>query len=177
MVWFRERILGPEEANGVLAAAGSTQIGHSVRARELLKRPGVGARALLDAAGPDAPQLDGDVLATVEIDTKYEGYVRREAERASRLREQAEFAIPPETPFADFATLSHEARQKLTRVRPGNLAQASRIPGVSPADLQNLVMEVRRRASTGNSASAASRQKTRVGSPPSPGTTRHMSKA
>ena len=177
MVWFRERILGPEEANGVLAAAGSTQIGHSVRARELLKRPGVGARALLDAAGSDAPQLDGDVLATVEIDTKYEGYVRREAERASRLREQAEFAIPPETPFADFATLSHEARQKLTRVRPGNLAQASRIPGVSPADLQNLVMEVRRRASTGNSASAASRKTSRIGLPPSPGTTkRHMSK-
>ncbi len=177
MVWFRERVLGPEEVNAVLAAAGSTQIGHSARARELLKRPGVGARALLDAAGPDAPQLDGDVLATVEIDTKYEGYVRREAERASRLREQAEFAIPPETPFADFATLSHEARQKLTRVRPGNLAQASRIPGVSPADLQNLVMEVRRRASAGNSASSASRQTSRVGSPPTPGSTRHMSKA
>ena len=176
MAWFRERILAPEEVNGVLAAAGSAQIVHSVRARELLKRPGVGARALLDAAGSDAPQLEGDVLAAVEIDTKYEGYVRREAERASRLREQAEFAIPPETPFADFATLSHEARQKLTRVRPGNLAQASRIPGVSPADLQNLVMEVRRRASAGNSASAASRQKTRVGAPPSPGTTRHMSK-
>ncbi len=177
MAWFRERILAPEEVNGVLAAAGSAQIVQSARARELLKRPGVGARELLDAAGSDAPQLDGDVLATVEIDTKYEGYVRREAERASRLREQAEFAIPPETPFADFATLSHEARQKLTRVRPGNLAQASRIPGVSPADLQNLVMEVRRRASAGNSASAASRQTSRVGSPPSSGTTRHMSKA
>ena len=177
MAWFRERILAPEEVNGVLAAAGSAQIVHSARARELLKRPGVGARALLDVAGPDAPQLDGDVLATVEIDTKYEGYVRREAERASRLREQAEFAIPPETPFADFATLSHEARQKLTRVRPGNLAQASRIPGVSPADLQNLVMEVRRRAAAGNSASAASRQTSGVGSPPKPGITRDMSKA
>ena len=151
LVWFRERALDPEEVNGLLAAADSAPIARPVRARDLLKRPGVDAQALLDAAGSGAPALDRDVLATVQIDAKYEGYVRRETERASKLREQAEFAIPRDTPFEDLATLSFEARQKLARVRPGNLAQAGRIPGVSPADLQNLVMEVRRRASAGKS--------------------------
>ena len=88
------------------------------------------------------------MLATIEIDTKYEGYVRRELERAARLRAQADFVIPEDTPFADFVTLSIEARDKLQRIRPRSLAQAGRIPGVSPADLQNLVMEVRKMASS-----------------------------
>ena len=144
MVWFREQTLSPEAANPVLVAAGSDPVKHPKRARELLRRPRVGARSLLMAAGREAPEFDPDVLATVEIDAKYEGYVRREAERARRLREQADFAIPEDAPFSTFATLSLEARQKLTRIRPTSLAQAGRIPGVSPADLQNLVMEVRR---------------------------------
>ena len=95
------------------------------------------------------------MLATVEIDTKYEGYVRRERDRAEKLRAQAEFAIPADAPFDEFATLSHEARQKLSRLRPANLAQASRIPGVSPADLQNLVMEVRKRSWVGRAEASA----------------------
>lgn len=145
MVWFRDHVLAPEVANQVLEDVPSSPVQRRVRARELLKRPGVTARALLHAVGDEAPPLDADVLATVEIDTKYKGYVRREVDRAARLRAQADFAIPEDTPFGEFTTLSFEARQKLARIRPGNLAQASRIPGVSPADLQNLVMEVRRR--------------------------------
>ena len=145
MVWFRDHALAPGKANTVLDEVNSTRVRRPVRARVLLKRPGVTARALLRAAGTDAPSVDADVLATVEIDVKYEGYVRRERDRAARLRAQASFAIPEDTPFGEFTTLSFEARQKLARIRPANLAQASRVPGVSPADLQNLVMEVRRR--------------------------------
>ena len=143
--WFRDRAIRPDEANPVLAAADTAPIKRPVRARELLRRPGVTARALLDVAA-NAPAFNGDVLATVETDTKYAGYVRRERDRATKLRSQAEFLIPPDAPLDEFTTLSHEARQKLGRVRPANLAQASRIPGVSPADLQNLVMEVRKRS-------------------------------
>lgn len=143
--WFRGHRLAPARANRVLADANSAPIERSTRAAELLKRPGVTARSLLQAAGQEAPALHADVLATAEIDIKYEGYVRREAERAAKLRAQASFVIPEGTPFGEFKTLSHEARQKLARIRPSNIAQAGRIPGVSPADLQNLVMEVRRR--------------------------------
>ena len=65
-------------------------------------------------------------------------------DRAATLRAQAGVSIPEDAPYSSFTTLSSEARQKLARIRPGSLAQAGRIPGVSPADLQNLVMELRR---------------------------------
>ena len=145
MAWFRDRAIPPSAANPVLEAAGTTPIERPVRAQELVRRPGVTARALV-AAVDTAPAFGQDVLATIEIDTKYEGYVRRERDRAENLRAQAELVIPADTPFDELATLSHEARQKLGRIRPANLAQASRIPGVSPADLQNLVMEIRKRS-------------------------------
>jgi tRNA uridine 5-carboxymethylaminomethyl modification enzyme len=80
----------------------------------------------------------------VEVEVKYEGYVRREVDRAKKLQTQAEFVLEKELPYRDFITLSYEAREKLERIRPMSLAQAGRIPGVSPADLQNLMMEVKR---------------------------------
>ena len=145
LAWFQETAVPPRTANPLLEGAGSAPISEPKKARELLRRPGVGAGALLEAVGPErAPSFGEDVLATVEVDAKYEGYVRREAERAAKLRAQAAFSIPEDAPYRDFVTLSWEARQKLTRVRPASLAQAGRIPGLSPADLQNLVMEVRK---------------------------------
>ena len=143
-VWFRDHVIEPAVGNAALAEGDAGFISRPKQARELLRRPGVAATALLKAVGDDAPDFDPDVLATIEVDAKYEGYVRRELERAATLRAQADFVIPEDAPYADFATLSFEARQKLARIRPGSLAQAGRIPGVSPADLQNLVMEVRR---------------------------------
>ncbi|MYB98633.1 MAG: tRNA uridine-5-carboxymethylaminomethyl(34) synthesis enzyme MnmG [Gemmatimonadetes bacterium] len=148
--WFRTHVLSPAAAEPALRGTHGGAPTRPQRARELLRRPGVTATSLLQAAGPEAPDFDPDVLATVEIDAKYEGYVRRELERAEKLRAQADFAIPADTPYDDFTTLSFEARQKLSRVRPQSLAQAGRIPGVSPADLQNLVMEVRRMKSGGS---------------------------
>ncbi len=142
--WFRGYSLDPARANAVLMEAGSAPIDRSARVGELVKRPRVTAEALAKAAGADAPTLESEVLATIEFDFKYAGYVRREEERAMHLREQAQFRLPDETPYGRFVTLSHEAREKLARIRPQSLAQAARIPGVSPADLQNLVLEVRK---------------------------------
>ena len=70
--------------------------------------------------------------------------MRRERDRAEKLRGQAEFKLARNLPFESFSSLSLEAREKLCRIRPESLAQAGRIPGVSPADLQNLMLEVRR---------------------------------
>ena len=145
LAWFRNTLLSPKAANPALEGVGSSPISAPKRARDLLRRPGVGANALLAAGGGECPPSFGaDVLATVEMDAKYEGYVRREVERAAKLRAQAAFPIPEDTPFAEFVTLSREARQKLSEVRPTSLAQAGRIPGVSPADLDNLVLELRK---------------------------------
>lgn len=83
-------------------------------------------------------------MTAVEVEVKYQGYVEREVERAKRLREQADFLLEEDLPYREFVTLSFEAREKLVRIRPASLAQAGRVPGVSPADLQNLMMEVKR---------------------------------
>jgi tRNA uridine 5-carboxymethylaminomethyl modification enzyme len=104
----------------------------------------VRARELLEAGGSGAPDVSDECLAAVEVELKYEGYVSRERERAERMRAQTAFDLPEDLPYLDFVTLSWEAREKLARVRPPTLAHAGRIPGVSPADLQNLILEVRR---------------------------------
>jgi tRNA uridine 5-carboxymethylaminomethyl modification enzyme len=133
--WFRETRV-PDDA------------GESILAADAVRRHGVGARDVLTSARatPQAPPGLSTEEAThaVEVELKYEGYVRRERERAERLREQAAFPLRDDLPYQQFVTLSFEAREKLSRVRPDTLAHASRIPGVSPADLQNLVLEVRR---------------------------------
>ncbi|HUF75718.1 MAG TPA: tRNA uridine-5-carboxymethylaminomethyl(34) synthesis enzyme MnmG [Longimicrobiales bacterium] len=143
--WFRGTSLAPEQVEAILERAGSDGISEPTRAVELLKRPRVRAGALLAAVGAGGPgPVADESLAAVEIELKYEGYVVRERERAERLREQARFGLDEELPYDDFVTLSFEAREKLSRVRPPTLAHAARIPGVSPADLQNLILEVRR---------------------------------
>ncbi len=143
--WFVETMIQPADVNPLLQECGSSAIRQSVRASQLLKRPEVPASGLANAGGAKFhPATDADALAAVEIEIKYEGYVRREAERAKNLRRQAEFELPQELPYEELLSLSFEAREKLARVRPSSLAQAGRIPGVSPADLQSLILEVRR---------------------------------
>jgi tRNA uridine 5-carboxymethylaminomethyl modification enzyme len=143
--WFTDTSLHPDEVNGVLENAGAGRISEPTRAGELLKRPGVGALDLARVGNASfSVEGAGDALTAVEVDVKYEGYVSREVERASQLRTQADFALNEDLPYRAFVTLSFEAREKLARVRPSSLAQAGRIPGVSPADLQNLIMEVKR---------------------------------
>ena len=108
-----------------------------------LKRNGVHLRDVLDAAGTTYPD-DDDALTTVELEIKYAGYFARERESATRLESLAAFRLPDEAPYEQMRSLSIEARSKLARRRPVTLAQAASIPGVSPADLQNLVLEVQR---------------------------------
>jgi len=145
LVWFERTSLTPAEAGQLLDDAGSSSISQPARAVDLLRRPKVSASAVLGATKEGAALgAYAEVLATVEVELKYAGYVARERERAGRLREQAEFALADDLPYGTFVTVSYEAREKLARLRPETLAQAGRVPGVSPADLQNLVLEVRR---------------------------------
>jgi tRNA uridine 5-carboxymethylaminomethyl modification enzyme len=141
--WFRETAIDPGRVAGVLGDAGSSGVSEPTRAVDLLRRPRVRARALLEAGEGDSGASE-EAVAAVEVELKYEGYVAKERERAARLRAQAAFELDEALPYGELATLSHEAREKLARVRPATLAHAARIPGVSPADLQNLILEVRR---------------------------------
>jgi tRNA uridine 5-carboxymethylaminomethyl modification enzyme len=132
--------LHPPQADPVLAASGSAPIPHGVRIAELVKRQRVSLPALFSAAGVGA-DLSSEALITTELELKYAGYFERERVAADRLRRMGEFVLASDLPYEAMRSLSFEARQKLSRIRPASLAQASRIPGVSPSDLQNLVLE------------------------------------
>ena len=138
-------VVAPSAANATLAAAGSSPISEPQRISELVKRPRISLGALLEAVGADGGASDPDAVTSVEIQIKYTGYLEREREAARRLTELAEFRLPMDMPYRELRSLSIEAREKLDRIRPESLSQAGRIPGISPSDLQNLVLEVVRR--------------------------------
>jgi tRNA uridine 5-carboxymethylaminomethyl modification enzyme len=118
---------------------------------ELARRPHVSLRTLLAAADNAAPDVSDEAWISAEIEIKYAGYLERERDAARRLAELAGFRLPSDLAYSELRSLSTEARQKLSAVQPESLAQAARVPGVSPSDLQNLVHEVLKR----RSASAA----------------------
>ena len=130
--------IGPKEANPLLTAAGSSAIDAPVRVADLGRRPTIRLVDLLQAVGWNGRAESAE---WADIELKYDGYLRRERLASSRLAQQEDFILPVDLPFQSFRTLSHEAREKLSARRPGTIAGAGRIPGISPSDLQNLVIE------------------------------------
>lgn len=135
----------PSVANEVLRAFEESEIAEPQRVADLARRPKVPLREMLRCAVQSPPQHCEDVWMSAEIELKYAGYLERERHAAAKLAEMANFRLPQDLPYRELRSLSTEARQKLERVQPQSLAQAGRIPGVSPSDLQNLVLEVVRR--------------------------------
>ena len=133
----------PEQVNDLLSDLDSALLSHSVKISEVAKRQGVSLRTLFESVGVGA-ELPLDAVVTTELEIKYAGYFQRERVHADRLRRMGHITLPGDLPYLAFNSLSFEARQKLALRRPGTLAQAASIPGVSPNDLQNLVIEVER---------------------------------
>jgi tRNA uridine 5-carboxymethylaminomethyl modification enzyme len=138
----RNHSVTPDEANPLLEEAGSACISARTRIAELARRPGVRLGDLLASVGALGALLDCCHWAEVEL--KYEGYLERERMGADRLCEMEGFQLSTDIDYGRLHTLSTEARQKLAAVRPESLGQAARIPGVSPSDLQNLLLAVAR---------------------------------
>jgi tRNA uridine 5-carboxymethylaminomethyl modification enzyme len=134
----------PEDAAEVLAAANSAPLAHSVRIAEVARRQDVALRDLFRAAGV-GEELSSDAVVSAELELKYAGYFQRERVQADKLRRMGTFALDSELPYSEMRSLSVEARQKLASLRPITLAQAASVPGVSPTDLQNLVIEIEKR--------------------------------
>jgi tRNA uridine 5-carboxymethylaminomethyl modification enzyme len=136
--------IGVAEASPVLDRAGSAPIVHSVKIAELAKRQAIALGDLFVAAGVGHDLL-AEAVVTADLELKYAGYFARERDQAAKLRRMGQFALEPDAPYGEMRSLSLESRQKLAAIRPATLAQASRIPGVSPTDLQNLVLELEKR--------------------------------
>jgi tRNA uridine 5-carboxymethylaminomethyl modification enzyme len=145
--WVQEERVDPSSANAWLEEHGTAPLTERQPLDRLLRRPQVSLERLVGDRGPlENPGVGVDALAVVEMEIKYAGYIRREEERARALARREHQPLPADAPYMQFLSLSYEARQKLDSVRPATLGQAARIPGVSPSDLQNLLVEVRKNA-------------------------------
>ena len=128
-----------------LRARESAPLAHSVKIAEVAKRQDVSLARSVRAVGVGRRRCTRDAVITAELELKYAGYFERERDQAAKLRRMGQFALDDELPYAEMRSLSFESRQKLAAIRPSTLAQAARIPGVSPTDLQNLVIEIEKR--------------------------------
>jgi tRNA uridine 5-carboxymethylaminomethyl modification enzyme len=132
----------PAKVNATLLEVGESELSEAQRISELVRRPRLELKALITAAVDEVPDVDDDVWTSTEIELKYVGYLERERNAVAQLKEMEAFELPADISYLELNSISTEARQKLEAIRPTSLAQAGRIPGISPSDLQNLVMEV-----------------------------------
>ena len=126
-----------------LRERGTTDAADGCALLSLLKRPQIhyGDLAAFD---PERPELPADVEEQVEISVKYEGYIQRQQKQVEELRRMERHKLPPDLDYQAIQGLRLEAREKLAKVRPQNLGQASRISGVSPADIAALMIYLER---------------------------------
>ena len=128
-----------EEVNAFLKEQGSTPISTGIKLAELLRRPELSYEALA-AIDKERPALSRSVTTTVAIQIKYEGYIKRELSEVERQRRLEEKILPEGIVYKDILGLRLEAAEKLDMIRPMNIGQASRISGVSPADISVLLI-------------------------------------
>lgn len=140
----------PSEINEALSLAGSTPLEHSAKLSTLISRPNV-TLSLLATALPDLQKFcarcndkTDEIIEAAEIAIKYDGYIRREQEEAKKLHRLESIRIRGVFDYSQIKQISTEGRQKLEKVDPETLGQASRIPGVSPSDINVLLVMMHR---------------------------------
>lgn len=133
----------PEEINPYFETIGSAQIQHKQRAAQIVLRPGVSLADMIHAV-PRLHQAlaayQTEAVEQAEIQTKYETYLEKERDLVQRMSQLEDLIIPENFDYSKLVSLSAEARQKFSRIRPHTLGQASRISGVNPSDIQILMV-------------------------------------
>lgn len=133
-----EKPIKPKDAEPLLTAVGGTKPNGALTAADLVRR-GVALSDVAEKLG-GYENISRDVLDTVETDAKYEGYLQKEQEQIDKAIKYEEKTLPKDIDYLSIKGLRLEARQKLDKIRPENLGQASRISGVSPADITVLMV-------------------------------------
>ena len=139
----KEYAVEPEEINYHLQEIGSSPLNNKQRLSQLLLRPGLELREIIQASPKLAEILNGyssEALQQAEIQVKYDSYINKEKELVNRMSQLEELVIPEAFNYEKIASLSNEARQKFNKIRPRTLGQASRISGVNPSDVQILMV-------------------------------------
>lgn len=142
--YFKETSITPEEANPILEEKGSTPMNQTDRMFKVFSRPQIDLDDILRFTKVSdyvkENQLDAEIVEQAEIQLKYSGYIEKERNNAEKLTRLEEMKIPDNFDFYKVHSLSIEAKQKLTAIRPVTISQASRISGVSPADISILLI-------------------------------------
>ena len=137
----KKAVISPtEEVNAVLVSRETSPLTSGVRLVELLKRPQLDYAALasVDVTRPD--DLSAAVMQEVEIEIKYDGYIKRQLADVREMQRMEKRTLPDDVDYTEVTGLRLEAREKLNRIRPQNIGQASRITGISPADISVLLI-------------------------------------
>jgi tRNA uridine 5-carboxymethylaminomethyl modification enzyme len=141
--FFRETSLKPEEANPILEAKGSAPMSQPDKMFKVFSRPQLDLEDFRKfnkvAAYIEEHNLDQEVVEQAEIQVKYSGYIEKEKNNADKLTRLEDMIIPDNFNFDNIQSISIEAKQKLNKIRPRTIAQASRISGVSPSDVSVLL--------------------------------------
>ena len=138
--------LEPEKVSNFLANAGTAAIKQKTKAISIAARPQITVRDLLETIAPDylvklaESGMENEVLESAEIRIKYEGYIQREKIIAEKIKRLDRVRIPADIDYSELLSISTEGRQKLARINPETIGQAGRISGVSPSDVNILLM-------------------------------------
>ncbi|MFM2016364.1 MAG: hypothetical protein RL007_20 [Bacteroidota bacterium] len=141
--FLREQAVSPEEANAFLVSRESSPLNQKVKLTSVLSRPGVSIWDLRDISSATSDFLNSfrkEDIEQAEIQVKYEGYIQRESELADKMQRLDYVLLDDDLDYKKLASLSIEAKEKLSRQRPRSLGQASRISGISPADISVLMI-------------------------------------
>ncbi|MEE1024824.1 MAG: hypothetical protein U0L48_07160 [Acutalibacteraceae bacterium] len=128
-----------DKLNEILEQNGTATVSTGVRLAELLRRPQLSYEKLKEI-DTDRPELPVAILETVQTELKYEGYIRRQSAAVNEAKRLEKKVIPDDINYLEISGLRLEAREKLNKIRPLNIGQASRISGVSPADISVLLI-------------------------------------
>jgi len=132
-----------EKLNNMLKELGTSPISSGAKMSELIRRPQLSYKAL-QAFDTAYPSLPDDVVEQVEISIKYEGYIQKQIAKAEQMQRMEKTVIPESVDYTKIDGMRLEAREKLQKIRPQTLGQATRISGVSPADISVLVIFLER---------------------------------
>ena len=136
-------VVPSEELNSILVSRETSPLETGCRLIDLIKRPQLDYESLADF-DKDRPDLPKDVFEQVEIEIKYEGYIRRQLAQAQEMRRLEEKKLDENTDYTTITGLRMDAQEKLNMVKPKSIGQASRISGVSPADISVLMIYLKR---------------------------------
>ncbi len=137
---IKHTVISPsEEINNILVSRETSPIITGVKLVDLLKRPQL-SYEVLKPIDKDRPELDANIFEQIEVEVKYEGYIKKQLAQVEQMRRMESKSLPIDLDYKTIAGLRLEAQEKLNKVHPSNLGQAARISGVSPADISVLVI-------------------------------------